>query len=787
MEVIDIDITARYKAETAEIAKTEKAIDKVTAAEKEAEKEAEKLEKKVKVIGTTGNKAFTTGANSIAKFESKLGSAASRMEAFGNKADRINNKLHSIGSKTITVPVKIADYATAPLRNIINYATSLKGIVMGIATGVAANKLIMNPVNAADTIESSRIFFETKLGGKDAADNMIAQIQEFDKKSPFNSTQIIGITQSMLAMGFEAENVINRLGIIGDTAAALGRGTEGVEGIARALGEMKMKGTLGGQEFLQLTNWGVGGKEYVMRAFGKSYEEVNKDIEAGLLTIDEAINGMLAEMEKDYGGAAAANADRTVSGILGQVQSLVETKIQLPWGEGLAEGFKDGLTALNELLDVNEEGLDKIGLKLKRFGSELSIGFVGMIERGYSRLDTAMDSDAFKQADTSGKIGIVWDEVIAEPFGEWWSSTGSAWAESAAEKMGKAFAVGMKTAFIAAFKELPSDAATMLPGGKETSNTAGFSALILGALGLKGASLLGKGGAAIGKMLGAGGALGSGGALAKAMGVGGGMTGLQGLGLNLGMLGAKLGSGAATGAGLIGAGAASVGGGIAGLIGALNGLKDILNGKTWRGGTKLGMVGAGAAAGAGIGSFFGGIGAVPGALIGAGVGGLGALFKGSAVGDWLEEKFSGAGDAAQISDGQIRHLGVSANVAAGALAALRLQATGIQANSPGALRGAANRGRGYASGTNSATAGWHMVGEQGPELLHFNGGEQVLNANRTKDILSGSTVEINLGGVSITVTGSYDLKENIEPIANELCVVIADKMQKIFQNKTVTA
>lgn len=39
--------------------------------------------------------------------------------------------------------------------------------------------------------------------------------------------------------------------------------------------------------------------------------------------------------------------------------------------------------------------------------------------------------------------------------------------------------------------------------------------------------------------------------------------------------------------------------------------------------------------------------------------------------------------------------------------------------------------RGYASGTNNAEPGWAMVGENGPELMFFNGGEQVLNAAET--------------------------------------------------------
>ncbi|WP_254905209.1 phage tail tape measure protein [Clostridium tyrobutyricum] len=43
---------------------------------------------------------------------------------------------------------------------------------------------------------------------------------------------------------------------------------------------------------------------------------------------------------------------------------------------------------------------------------------------------------------------------------------------------------------------------------------------------------------------------------------------------------------------------------------------------------------------------------------------------------------------------------------------------------------------GYASGTNNATSGWHIVGENGPELYYFAGGETVIDADSTDTILN---------------------------------------------------
>ena len=53
-----------------------------------------------------------------------------------------------------------------------------------------------------------------------------------------------------------------------------------------------------------------------------------------------------------------------------------------------------------------------------------------------------------------------------------------------------------------------------------------------------------------------------------------------------------------------------------------------------------------------------------------------------------------------------------------------------------ALQGGNTSRRGYAAGTMDAEAGVHLVGEYGPELVAFRGGESVLTAAHTKEVLS---------------------------------------------------
>lgn len=77
---------------------------------------------------------------------------------------------------------------------------------------------------------------------------------------------------------------------------------------------------------------------------------------------------------------------------------------------------------------------------------------------------------------------------------------------------------------------------------------------------------------------------------------------------------------------------------------------------------------------------------------------------------------------------------------------------------------------GYASGTNNATPGLHWVGENGPELMRFRGGEQVLPADASRnlaanmagllggDVFGGAASDaLNSGGNNMPKLGSLDL------------------------------
>ena len=106
-------------------------------------------------------------------------------------------------------------------------------------------------------------------------------------------------------------------------------------------------------------------------------------------------------------------------------------------------------------------------------------------------------------------------------------------------------------------------------------------------------------------------------------------------------------------------------------------------------------------------------------------------------------------------------------------------------------------GSGYAKGTDNATRGVHLVGEKGPELVFFSGGETVLTADKTRNVLSGggyfsprsyeSKQLINNTNNS-TINNYSNMNFDYDRLANTMANALAnivDRLNKSTNQKTI--
>ena len=619
----------------------------------------------------------------ITKALNKLGRFAGRkfkafLELKDSDALRTLNKmsdgLSSLTRKTFRIPVKILDYATRPLRSLRDMLFSIKGLVAAITAGFAAKQLVINPINVADAYSSAKISFSTLLG-ESQGQQMMDNLDDFAKATPFNTTNVISNAQKMLAMGWDAENIIEDMEVIGNAAAATGKLDQGLESIVRAMSQIKTKGRLSTEELNQLAEAGIAAKSMLAEQLGygtgdSGIAAMTKDLEDGAIASDKAIEALLAGMQK-YDGMMESMANETVEGLGSQIKDAFDINVVRKWGQGLQDGAKRGFGTVVELLDESETALGEFGDMLYDLGHTASNWVADKFQNAVDKVLEITDSFEFKNASLGEKFKMLWKGVITDPLREWWEGGGRAktieTAGEIGEWMGKTITSGLLAIF-GVTDILDDETASKLgeSGGMSIAQSfaKGFkenfdgSAItdafvdaisdVWGALPTWAKILLGTYG--VGKA--AGGLANLAGGVSSFIGgaknvLGGfkasivpiGPSYVAGNGL-LGTIGkAGVGLGATTTGGALLMGTAGIAGGLAAGASLIKGGMDIYNAFTTddkierqasatSGIGAVGGVASGAAIGATIGSVIPGLGTLVGGLIGAGIGGIGGWIWG---------------------------------------------------------------------------------------------------------------------------------------------------------------
>ena len=433
-----------------------------------------------------------------------------------------------------------------------------------------------------------------------------------------------------------------------------------------------------------------------LRSKFSALSEAERAQYAAMLAGQEGMSGLLAIVnasEQDFAsltdqinnssGAAEEMADIMMDNLAGKFElftgSLDSMKLSL--GEKFKPYLIEALDWLtNKVPDVENALLTAMN------------SFDRFVEKTKAKIDEFTATDEWQNADLFGKIGIAWDELVAEPFSDWWNGSGKAKFAGFARDIGTGIGSGISAGIMAL---LGIDVSSVVDEGTNigrqfaeglsegmsgVSLTSTLGTLITGAFSSAGKLLPGGQAPDLTSLLSAvaiakigGPLISAGGSIFKAgktifggkdiIGSAAKGTGLKGLGASAGMIGLQLGSGATSGAGLIAAGAGATAGGIVGgatlISGGMDafdaynsyksGNKEAAKAQGTSAGLKVGGVAAGAAAGAAIGSVVPVLGTAVGALIGAGIGGLAGWFAGDKVKEDYEEAAAAAENLEQKS------------------------------------------------------------------------------------------------------------------------------------------
>lgn len=216
-------------------------------------------------------------------------------------------------------------------------------------------------VKAAADMEQTRKAFTTLLKDATLAKDFLAELETFAANTPFELPGLLQASKKMLAFGFTAQQVIPVLTAVGDSAAALGMGQEGIDRLTIAIGQMQAKGKVSAEEMLQLAEAGVPAWQMLADAMGTSIPQAMKMAEKGTIDSATGIQAIISGMNSKFGGMMQEQSS-TINGMLSNIQdSIGQTMVVI--GDEITEGLD-----LKPALKEAQDDLSDFAAKVKSSG-----------------------------------------------------------------------------------------------------------------------------------------------------------------------------------------------------------------------------------------------------------------------------------------------------------------------------------------------------------------------------------------------------------------------------------
>lgn len=239
-----------------------------------------------------------------------------------------------------------------------SFGSSLRG--MGTKLTAAVSLPIAGvgaaAIKAAAEQEQLEIAFTTMLGSATKAKDLIGDLQDFAKATPFGMDQVVPAGKQLLAFGVEAENIQETLRRLGDLSAGVGAN---IGDMAYLFGTAKAQGRLFMADVNQFSNRGIPIIEALAATMGVATTDVRKLVEEGKVGFPEmqaAIEHLTDEGSK-FGGLMEAQS-ASLAGMWAALQDSIGMSLATI-GRAIVEAFdlKPKVAGALEWVEKFAEGL----------------------------------------------------------------------------------------------------------------------------------------------------------------------------------------------------------------------------------------------------------------------------------------------------------------------------------------------------------------------------------------------------------------------------------------------
>lgn len=171
---------------------------------------------------------------------------------------------------------------------------SIRNIGVGMFASIAGS--VGLAVSKTAEFEQTQIAFSTMLGSEEKAYQLLQEMTEFAKNTPFELAGLEDQVKKLLAYGIEQENVIATTKMLGDISAGVGMDKLG--NLTLAFGQVRAATKLTGNELRQFTEAGVPLLEALSVTMGKSKAEIQSMVSEGKIgfpQVQKALSSLTEE------------------------------------------------------------------------------------------------------------------------------------------------------------------------------------------------------------------------------------------------------------------------------------------------------------------------------------------------------------------------------------------------------------------------------------------------------------------------------------------------------------
>ena len=198
--------------------------------------------------------------------------------------------------------------------------------------GAALGALGIYAVKAGGELQNVQVAMTNMLGSAEKATAFVKELQDFAANTPFEFNDVTKASQKFLAFGFTAEQIIPTLTAVGDAAAGVGAGQDGVNRLTIALGQIAAKGKLASQEIMQITELGIPAWQLLADKLGTDVATAQDMVTKRMVDSQMALDALVGGMENRYGGMMEQQSGT----IIGTWSNLMDGLGQLASQTGLA-------------------------------------------------------------------------------------------------------------------------------------------------------------------------------------------------------------------------------------------------------------------------------------------------------------------------------------------------------------------------------------------------------------------------------------------------------------------